>query len=53
MTKRLIGRILHNPTMKLREIAESGDHPLDVIDRSFVVRDLFYLNPDNDSPEYK
>jgi len=25
MTKRLIGRILHNPTIKLRELAESGD----------------------------
>jgi len=26
MTKRLIGRILHNPTIKLRELAESGDN---------------------------
>ena len=25
MTKRLIGRILHNPTIKLRELAESGE----------------------------
>ena len=26
MAKRLIGRILHNPTIKLRELAESGDN---------------------------
>lgn len=51
MTKRLIGRILHNPTVKLKEIAESGDHPLDVTNKSYIVRDLFNLNSITDGNE--
>ena len=51
MMNRLIGRVLHNPTMNLKKIAESGDHPLDVNNKSYVVRDLFNLNGTNESNE--
>lgn len=44
MTHRMIGRILHNPTIKLRELAESGDHHLDIIQRTFVLKELFKLD---------
>ena len=44
MARRLIGRVLHNPTMKLREIAETGANPQEVATKSLLVKDLFNLN---------
>lgn len=41
MTKRLIGRLLHNPTIKLRQLAESGVNYQDVANYTFIIRDLF------------
>lgn len=41
MTKRLIGRLLHNPTIKLRQLAESGVNYQDVANYTYIIRDLF------------
>lgn len=43
MTRRMIGRILHNPTIKLREIAESGTNVQEVTTHSMVLKELFGL----------
>lgn len=53
MTHRMIGRILHNPTIKLRELAESGDHHLDIIQRTFVLKELFKLDDFSNENENK
>ncbi|PKL88365.1 MAG: glutamyl-tRNA reductase [Ignavibacteriae bacterium HGW-Ignavibacteriae-2] len=50
MTRRLLGRLLHNPTMKLREIAEKGVNSEEVARQSLLVKSLFNLNG-NDSYE--
>ncbi len=50
MAKRLIGRILHNPTVKLRELAENDNH-LELREKYISsLKYLFNLNdlPDND-----
>jgi len=43
MSKRLIGRILHNPTVKLREYAESGTKAKEVITNTILLNELFNL----------
>lgn len=47
MTKRMIGRILHNPTVKLREYAETGDNSNEVTTNTIILKELFKL--DNNS----
>jgi glutamyl-tRNA reductase len=44
MSKRLIGRILHNPTVKLRELAESGDNLDKANELTSVIKYLFDLD---------
>jgi len=44
MTRRMMGRILHNPTIKLRELAESGTNIQDTLTHSIIVKDLFDLD---------
>ncbi|MCK9282035.1 MAG: glutamyl-tRNA reductase [Melioribacteraceae bacterium] len=44
MTRRMMGRILHNPTIKLRQLAESGTNIQDTLTHSILVRDLFDLD---------
>jgi glutamyl-tRNA reductase len=44
MTRRLLGRIMHNPTMALREVAETGTNVDEVAKHSFMVKKLFNLN---------
>lgn len=47
MTRRMIGRLLHNPTVKLREFAESGANINDVTTNTLILKELFNLT---DSP---
>ncbi|MBI9072024.1 MAG: glutamyl-tRNA reductase [Melioribacteraceae bacterium] len=47
MTRRLIGRILHNPTLKLRNLAESGENIEDLTNYTLLLNDLFILNGKN------
>jgi glutamyl-tRNA reductase len=54
MTRRLIGRILHNPTVKLRELAESGSNVQEASTNALIIKELFGLekrngHPNNDS----
>ena len=53
MTRRMIGRILHNPTVKLREIAESGLDSQDAVSHSLMLKGLFDLDniPQNGDKE--
>lgn len=51
MTRRLLGRLLHNPTVKLREIAETGSNPQEVITNSLLVKKLFNLNGKHENEE--
>jgi len=44
MSKRLIGRILHNPTIKLRELAESGDNQDKANELTSILKYLFDLD---------
>lgn len=44
MTRRLLGRLLHNPTINLRHLAETGDNPNEVARISAVVKELFGLD---------
>ncbi|MFA5805621.1 MAG: glutamyl-tRNA reductase [Melioribacteraceae bacterium] len=43
MTRRMIGRILHNPTVKLREFAETGANIKEVAANTMILKDLFNL----------
>lgn len=52
MTRRMIGRILHNPTIKLREIAEQGTNIQEVETHSVILKELFGLN-NGHSKNYK
>lgn len=45
MTRRMIGRLLHNPTVKLREFAESGANINDVTANTSILKELFNLTP--------
>lgn len=49
MAKRLIGRILHNPTIKLRELAETGENLDKADEHTSVLKYLFDLDniPEN------
>ncbi len=44
MTRRMMGRILHNPTIKLRELAESGTNIQDTLTHSIIIKELFDLD---------
>ncbi len=44
MTRRMVGRLLHNPTIKLREIAEQGTNIQEVETHSVILKELFGLN---------
>jgi glutamyl-tRNA reductase len=48
MTRRMIGRLLHNPTVKLREFAETGSNNNDVTTRTLILKELFNLDHLND-----
>ncbi|GAB1351150.1 glutamyl-tRNA reductase [Ignavibacteriales bacterium] len=41
MTKRLVGRLLHNPTIRLRQVAESGLNYQEVANYTSVISNLF------------
>lgn len=43
MTRRMMGRILHNPTIKLRELAESGTHTQEAVIHALILKELFNL----------
>ena len=51
MTRRLLGRLLHNPTMKLREVAETGTNTDEIAVKSMMVKDLFNLNGEHSEKE--
>ncbi|MBN1301516.1 MAG: glutamyl-tRNA reductase [Melioribacteraceae bacterium] len=53
MTRRLLGRLLHNPTMNLREVAESGLNSDEVALRSMMIKELFNLNGNVNSSQNK
>ncbi len=44
MTRRMIGRLLHYPTIKLREVAEKGNNPQETVNYSLMLKELFRLN---------
>ena len=44
MTRRMIGRLLHNPTVKLREFAETGASINDVTANTSMLKELFNLD---------
>lgn len=44
MTRRMIGRLLHNPTVKLREFAETGANINDVTTNTMILKELFNLD---------
>ncbi|MDZ7766074.1 MAG: glutamyl-tRNA reductase [Melioribacteraceae bacterium] len=43
MTRRMMGRILHNPTVKLRELAEDGIHSQQAAAHALILKELFDL----------
>jgi glutamyl-tRNA reductase len=43
MTKRMIGRLLHNPIIKLRGFAESGINSNETLTNTFILKELFNL----------
>ncbi|MFH0736571.1 MAG: glutamyl-tRNA reductase [bacterium] len=43
MTKRLIGRLLHNPTIKLRQLAEKGNNYEETASSILLLKDVFNL----------
>ena len=47
MTRRMIGRILHNPTVKLRELAEDGTHTQQAATHALILKELFDLEHKN------
>ncbi len=51
MIRRLLGRIMHNPTMALREVAEKGTNTDEVAKHSLMVKKLFNLNGFSPSKE--
>ncbi|MFZ5946693.1 MAG: glutamyl-tRNA reductase [Stygiobacter sp.] len=44
MTRRMVGRLLHNPTIKLREIAEKGFNVNEASSNALVLKQLFNLD---------
>lgn len=51
MSKRLIGRLLHNPTVRLRHVAESGLNVNELMLYMATIKDLFELHPRENSDE--
>ncbi len=51
MTKRLVGRLLHNPTIRLRNVAESGLNYQEVANYTSVITSLF--EPQNENEPVK
>ena len=49
VTKRIINKILHNPTIELRKSAESGDNTPESAARLGILRELFGI--DNNKPD--
>lgn len=47
MTRRMMGRILHNPTIKLRELAEDGVHTHQAATHALILKELFDLENRN------
>ena len=43
MTRRMVGRLLHNPTVKLRGFAESGTNIKEVLTNTLILKELFNL----------
>jgi glutamyl-tRNA reductase len=43
MTKRMMGRLLHNPIIKLRGFAESGINSNETLTNTFILKELFNL----------
>jgi glutamyl-tRNA reductase len=43
MTKRMMGRLLHNPIIKLREFAESGINSNETLTNTILLKELFNL----------
>ncbi len=44
MTRRMIGRILHNPTINLRKLAENGNDMRSAEEHAAILRELFELH---------
>ncbi|MFH1195934.1 MAG: glutamyl-tRNA reductase [bacterium] len=44
MTRRMIGRLLHNPTVKLRELAGSGINSEVTATHTMILKEMFNLN---------
>ena len=44
MTRRMVGRLLHNPTVKLRGFAESGANIKEVLTNTLILKELFNLD---------
>ncbi|MDP2036494.1 MAG: glutamyl-tRNA reductase [Ignavibacteria bacterium] len=53
MTRRMIGRLLHNPTVKLREYAETGSNIKEVTDNTVILKELFNLSDKPSNEEKK
>ena len=53
MTRRMIGRILHNPTIRLRELAESGVNIQELTTNTLVLKELFALDKEHSNGESK
>lgn len=53
MTRRLVGRLLHYPTVTLRELAEKGENSQETANYSLVLKELFHLteNEENEDEE--
>lgn len=49
MTRRLLGRLLHFPTMKLREVAENDGNDINSGNYSYLVKELFKLEQSENS----
>ncbi|HPN38258.1 MAG TPA: glutamyl-tRNA reductase [Melioribacteraceae bacterium] len=44
MSKRLIGRLLHNPTLKLRQLSENGRNYEETANSILLIKEIFNLN---------
>ncbi len=53
MTRRMIGRILHNPTIRLRELAESGVNIQELTTNTLILKELFALDKEHSNGESK
>jgi glutamyl-tRNA reductase len=53
MTRRMIGRLLHNPTVRLRQFAETGANIKKVVENTVILRELFNISdmPSNGKDE--